>query len=91
MVKIVDIQDRYDKVYAGWDSEVEFDAIVVTMFIDDEEMFNEHYFGRETDEEYAILMNADHEFYGYLPEWCFEGLRSRNIKDIREYIEKNFD
>lgn len=91
MVKIIDIQNKFDRFYGTWNKDKEFDAIVVTAFLDDNEVYNDYYFGRESQEEEAIEECVDCDFYGYLPEWCFESLSPRNIRDIWDYIEKNFD
>lgn len=89
MIKIIDIQNKFDAIYS-WNDD-KFDAIVVTAFVDDNEVYNDYYFGRDEDEDVAIEECVDSYFYGYLPEWCFESLSPHNIRDIWDYIEKNFD
>lgn len=89
MIEIIDIQDTYEKLYS-WNDD-DFDAIVVTAALDNDENVKDLYFGRDEDEAVAIEEGVDPYFYGYLPEWCFESLSPRNIRDIWNYIEKNFD
>lgn len=91
MINIIDIQDKLSKVYS-WRCDGEYDAIVVTAILDeDERTINDFYFGREDDEDAAIEDCVDSNFYGYIPDWCFDDVEAGKTKDVWKYIEEYFD
>lgn len=89
MIKIIDVKGKLDTLNS-WNHD-KFDAIVVTAFIDDNDVYNDYFFGREEDKDMAIEGCVDGSFYGYLPEWCFNDINAGRVSDVWDYIEKNFD
>lgn len=89
---VIDIDNKLTKFYGAWDASEEFDALTVTAIVDGIDGINEYFFAKESDEERAIQTGADADFYGYLPDWCFENLDTRRqYCDVKDEIESFFD